>query len=226
MQPIIVLLLSLLGVNFSNPLPPQPQLEPHAQNIYLRMHVQGPGSATLDGLGYELWFQIGDSRYHQTGVTQDNGYIYIPNAPAGTGMYWYVKGQSWLAMAPIYWSELCGDNCTNILSDPDTDLAGDAAGSTYGDNIVNFNDFNAVKHSFGFGCGGADYNHRADFTNDCVVNVQDSSLLTQNYGLAGYACAEFFCTLNGKADLPYIKARDMKQAEDGLWHATAVPLGR
>jgi dockerin type I repeat protein len=59
------------------------------------------------------------------------------------------------------------------------------AGDANNDNVVNVQDFNIVKSTFGKSVGQPGYDGRADFNGDNVVNISDFNLLHANFGTAG-----------------------------------------
>ena len=58
-------------------------------------------------------------------------------------------------------------------------------GDANNDNVVNINDFNIFRNTFGKACGDLGYDDRAEFNGDCAVNITDFSLLRPNFGQGG-----------------------------------------
>jgi hypothetical protein len=112
--------------------------------------------------------------------TDASGLFTVSVAGLPNGTYnWRAKGPQFLANA----------GTITLAGNPITFLEAGLlrTGDANGDNVVNINDFNILKGTFGRSCGQADYDGRADLTGDCVVNIQDFNLLRHNFGLSGAA---------------------------------------
>ena len=59
------------------------------------------------------------------------------------------------------------------------------AGDCNDDNVVNVQDFNILKATFGRQAGDPGYDDRADWTGEHLVNIQDFGLLRGNFGTSG-----------------------------------------
>jgi hypothetical protein len=111
-------------------------------------------------------------------TTDASGQFTVSVAGLPNGTYdWRAKGPQFLA----------NGGTINLAGDPVTllEVGLMRTGDTNGDNVININDFNTVRGSFGRSCGDTNYDGRADFTGDCLVNIQDFGLLRRNFGLSG-----------------------------------------
>jgi hypothetical protein len=110
--------------------------------------------------------------------TDQNGHFLSDVSGLANGTYnWRVKGPKYLAN--------CG--AVTLTGVPLTlaEMGLMRAGDANNDNIINIQDFNIVKTTFGKGNGDPGYDDRGDFTGDQIVNILDFNLQKQNFGTAG-----------------------------------------
>jgi hypothetical protein len=111
-------------------------------------------------------------------TTDASGQFTVSVTGLSSGTYdWRAKGLQFLANA----------GTINLAGAPVTLLEAGLlrTGDANGDNVININDFNILRGSFGRLCGDSNYDGRADFTGDCLVNIQDFGLLRRNFGSSG-----------------------------------------
>jgi hypothetical protein len=110
--------------------------------------------------------------------TDENGYFSVDVTNLPNGDYnWRVKGPEYLANSGI--ATLAGDPVTPV------EMGLMLVGDSNNDNNINIADFTVIKPTFGFGCGQASYDDRAEFTGDCTVNITDFNYFKRNFGTTG-----------------------------------------
>ncbi|MFL5734315.1 MAG: hypothetical protein ACJ78Q_14100, partial [Chloroflexia bacterium] len=126
-----------------------------------------------------------------TGITTDqSGYftVSVTTLPAGT-YSWRARGPS---ASP---SNVLGDpsgylaNCGTITipSQPQTalEIGLMRAGDGDNNNLVDIADYNILRKSFGKTQGQVNYDTRADFTGDAIVDINDFMTFKLNFGTGG-----------------------------------------
>ena len=110
--------------------------------------------------------------------TDASGFFTVSVAGMPNGSYnWRVKGPKYLANSGTV--PLAGAATTQA------EMGLMKVGDANNDNIVNIQDFNILKNSFGKAQGDPGYDDRADFNGDHIVNIQDFNLLKGNFGTGG-----------------------------------------
>ena len=146
-------------------------------------HVTWQGRPAQPNAGQQLpitlTLKLGTTETNYPVQTTDaRGYFTVALGTLAPGTYnWRVKGPKYLANTGNL--ALTGAATTN------TEMGLMRVGDANGDNLVNAQDFNILKVTFGKGNGDPGYDARADFTGDNLVNVTDFNLLKGNFGFAG-----------------------------------------
>ena len=110
-------------------------------------------------------------------TTDASGFFTVPVGGLLPGPYNYrVKGPKYLANA---------GSTTIIVGANRQEMGLMRAGDANNDNLVNAQDFNILKGTYGKACGDPGYDDRAEFTGDCVVGAQDFNLMKLNFGTGG-----------------------------------------
>ena len=113
-------------------------------------------------------------------TTDEYGHFTVSAGGLANGDYiWRAKGPQFLANAGTL--TLTGAPIANL------EVGLMRTGDANNDNVVNINDSNILRMSFGTACGDTRYNSAADFTGDCAVDIADFDLEKLNFGFGGAA---------------------------------------
>jgi hypothetical protein len=120
---------------------------------------------------------LGETNYPSQ-ATDANGYFTVTVTGMPSGLYlWRVKGPKFLA----------NSGSTNLSGAPTTGFEAGLmrGGDCDNNNVINVQDFNMLKGTFGKQVGDPGYDDRAEFTGDTRVTVTDFNLQKGNFGFAG-----------------------------------------
>jgi len=117
----------------------------------------------------------GGPDYNYTTNTNSSGFFTVTVSAPGT-YNWRVKNPQTLADA----------GTVTLLNRTTTQEMGLLAeGDANNDNVVDAQDFNILRNTFGLTTGDPGYDSRADFNGDNLVNVSDFNLMSGNFGSGG-----------------------------------------
>lgn len=135
--------------------------------------------SSLQELPVTLTLKLGSVEVSYPATTTDgSGFFTAHVGTLITGTY------DWRAKSPKYLANsgsviLTGTVITNV------EIGLMRVGDANDDNLVDAEDFNILKNTFGKVCWDEGYDDRADFSGDCLVDVVDFNLLKGNFGLGG-----------------------------------------
>jgi hypothetical protein len=126
-----------------------------------------------------LTLKLGTTEVNYTSQnTNSSGFFTVSVSSLASGTYnWRVKGPKYLANSGTV--ILSGASVTN------QEMGLMKVGDCNNDNVVNVQDFNILKTTFGKLAGDPGYDGRADFNGDNLVSVLDFNLLKGNFGFGG-----------------------------------------
>ena len=111
-------------------------------------------------------------------TTDESGHFVVSVTGLVSGTWsWRVKGPQFLANSGTL--TLAGAPVTEV------EMGVMRTGDANNDNIDNITDFNIQKAVFAMACGQPGYDGRADFTEDCRINISDFNLLRADFGQSG-----------------------------------------
>lgn len=146
-------------------------------------HVTWQGRAAqpnvLQQLPVTLTLKLGTTEVNYSTMTTDaNGNFTMTLGSLPNGTYsWRVKGPKYLANV----GQVTLTGAAAIQVEMGLMRAGDANN----DNVVNSQDLNILRNTYGRQLGDPGYDDRADFNGDQVVNSVDQNLLKNNFGAGG-----------------------------------------
>lgn len=120
--------------------------------------------------------------------TDANGYFTVPVGTLPGGTYtWRVKGPHGSAGTNTTPGFLANAGTLALTGEPTVsqEMGLLRAGDASNDNLVDIEDFNLLKSTFGMTPIDPDYDPTADFSGDEVVDIADFNLLRGNFGQAG-----------------------------------------
>ena len=124
-------------------------------------------------------------------TTDANGYFVVSlnGLPPGEPYVWRVKGP--YGSGPTHPNDPPGflANCgtVTLLNAPETDMENGLmrGGDANNDNVVNVQDHNYLRATFGKSQGDPGYDQRADYNRDNTVNIQDFQIENRNFASSG-----------------------------------------
>jgi N-acetylneuraminic acid mutarotase len=124
--------------------------------------------------------------------TDVSGFFTVPVSGLANGTYnWRVKGPDGtpktLTTDPPGFEANCGTVVLTGALTTQQEMGLMKAGDCNNDNLVNVQDFNILKVTFGKAAGDPGYDNRADFNGDGLVNILDFNPQKQNFGTGGCA---------------------------------------
>jgi hypothetical protein len=131
-------------------------------------------------LQYRLTLCTQSGPLEYTGVTDASGFFTVTTGLPDGSYDWRIVGPRYLVKAGTL--ALSGDTSSVEMG---LQIVGDANN----DNVINVQDFNILKTTFGKQTGDPGYDDRADFTGDLAVTITDFNLLKSNFGQAGAAAS-------------------------------------
>jgi hypothetical protein len=142
---------------------------------------QGPPAQPndLQQLPITLTLKMGTTeRNYPSQNTNANGHFTsaVTSLPNGTYL-WRVKGPKYLAN--------CGTVVLTGALITTQEMGLMRVGDCDNNNVINVQDFNILKNTFGQAIGDPGYDDRANFNGDGAVNVVDFNLQRPNFGTAG-----------------------------------------
>jgi hypothetical protein len=119
----------------------------------------------------------GETNY-PTQITDPSGFFTATVTGLPNGVYsWRVKSPKFLANSGTV--NLAGATQTNV------EMGLMRVGDCNNDNVINVQDFNILKTTFGKALGDPGYDPRGDLNGDNAVSVQDFNLQKSNFGMSG-----------------------------------------
>jgi hypothetical protein len=119
-------------------------------------------------------------------TTDASGFFTVPVHTLPNGTYaWRVKGPHGVPFTNTGPGFLANRGLVNLTGAVETqqEMGRMRAGDADNDNVVDIQDFNILKNTFGCAPGSCD--DRADFNGDSLVEILDFSLLASNFGILG-----------------------------------------
>jgi len=133
----------------------------------------------LQQLPITITLKLGTTELNYASQATDvSGFFTVPVSSLASGSY------SWRVKSPKY---LANSGAVALTGAPviNQEMGLMKAGDCNNDNIVNVQDFNILKGTFGKQNGDPGYDDRADFTGDRLVSITDFNLLKGNFGFGG-----------------------------------------